>query len=745
MKLKLFIIALLALFVASCTREVLPDPVDQGEKIVTINATIPGETRVAYEDVNRKLTWEENDQLLLAGCDANGNYIGESSLFTWTGNGNSFSGIPVTGADTYKAYYPASAITLDSYGNLQLNDSFLQQTQDGDGSTAHLSGKLLLIDEIANPLSETFVLELKSNILKFVLSGISSDVGTITKLIWTVESTTGGKNKWLLLNVTGVSPGTTSLTAYLAYAPAAMRIAPGDNFKILLIGDKSYVWRKAIPNGKTYSAGNRYTATVTEGWTQTQAIFRYTIKISNTSEDYKIMQRTTGGTSPANLVIDWGDGSSSTPINKDVPLPNRTIASHTYNTGTYTITIISDQEDPSQQQIPQLIFYNSDGTYGDGRLTTILDPFPNMGANATDFTNHFHGCTQLTSIPAELFRYNSQGTNFGGCFINCTQLASVPSDLFKYNSQVFNFDRCFENCNQLDSIPAELFRYNTQVTNFEKCFQYCTKLTSIPAELFRYNSLVTNFERCFFRCGQLDSIPAELFRYNTQATNFVNCFHGCTKLTSIPAELFRYNTQATNFGGCFYDCSQLDSIPADLFRYNTQVFNFDNCFYNCTKLTSIPAELFRYNTLVTNFAYCFRHCTRLASIPADLFRYNTLVTNFLQCFDGCVGLTTVPAGLFHYNTAATVFRQCFLNCSLLVLIPEIFPDPTTNNNFFAGRAMNFESCFQNVGTNSATPGTAPRLWEFYHTAGLRTTNCFTGATTLTNYNNIPSAWGGGGI
>jgi hypothetical protein len=81
----------------------------------------------------------------------------------------------------------------------------------------------------------------------------------------------------------------------------------------------------------------------------------------------------------------------------------------------------------------------------------------------------------------------------------------------------------------------------------------------------------------------------------------------------------------------------------------------------------------------------------------------------------------------------------------LVLIPEIFPDPTTNNNFFAGRAMNFESCFQNVGTNSATPGTAPRLWEFYHTAGLRTTNCFTGATTLTNYNNIPSAWGGGGI
>ena len=57
MKPKLFIFALLALLVASCTDEIdIPEPTAKEGEMVTINATIPQEdTRVTYHDNTRKL------------------------------------------------------------------------------------------------------------------------------------------------------------------------------------------------------------------------------------------------------------------------------------------------------------------------------------------------------------------------------------------------------------------------------------------------------------------------------------------------------------------------------------------------------------------------------------------------------------------------------------------------------------------------------------------------------------------
>ena len=116
MKSKLFIIALLAVLGASCTREP-PLELDYKEgKIVTISATIPPETRVAYDDTDRSLSWQTGDTLLLAGYDGT-TYKG-SKKFHWTG-GDSFQGTEVPGATTYKAYYPGNVITLDNNGNLQ--------------------------------------------------------------------------------------------------------------------------------------------------------------------------------------------------------------------------------------------------------------------------------------------------------------------------------------------------------------------------------------------------------------------------------------------------------------------------------------------------------------------------------------------------------------------------------------------------------------------------------------------------
>jgi len=269
MKFKSFIFTLLALLIASCTLQPLPELDEPGKeegKLVTINVTVSPETRVAYDDVNRKLAWETGDTLLLAGYDGT-TYKG-SEKFHWTSS-NSFQGIEVPGATTYKAYYPGEKVTLDANGNVQLAGTFWQQTQTGNGTTVHLGKKLLLYDEEANPINQIFNLVLKSSILKLVLSGIPQEVGSLQQLIYTVE-TAPGVFKSMTLDVTGVtfSAALDNITAFLAFNPAVVtNIAANGKVRITLLGEQPYKW-SATSGGKDYTAGNRYTGTVTGGWTE---------------------------------------------------------------------------------------------------------------------------------------------------------------------------------------------------------------------------------------------------------------------------------------------------------------------------------------------------------------------------------------------------------------------------------------------------------------------------------------------
>ena len=153
-----------------------------------------------------------------------------------------------------------------------------------------------------------------------------------------------------------------------------------------------------------------------------------------------------------------------------------------------------------------------------------------------------------------------------------------------------------------------------------------------------------------------------------------------------------FKEDVTDFTECFRDCSGLASIPENLFANNTAVTTFDSCFYGCTSLTSIPENLFANNTVVTSFYYCFLDCSGLTSIPANLFSTNTAVIDFNQCFYGCTSLTgNVPID----NDGTPIYNR----------------------------------------SGSGKPGYA--IVEYYG-------SCFLGCTGLTDYNSIPSSWGGGG-
>ncbi len=563
MKLKLVIFSLLAILVASCTREPLPVIMENEGGMVTINVSISPETRVSFTDGpdngQSTLAWQEGDKLLLAGYNG-ATYIG-SSLFTWNG-GNSFSGDPIQGASpttTYKAYYPGDKITLDGSGNVQpLATAFWQQIQSGNGTTSHLRNTLLLFDEVANLITEQFELALKSTIIRFKLNldNISANLGTSQTLIWTV-TTTGGVTRAATLNINNYThaPGEV-LTAFLAFDPTVMNIAANGKVKIMLIGSKTYEWSKDVVNSVTYAAGKRYRAAVSSADTWTEVVpFTFTIRLDQ-PQTYEIWQKTINSTSPGNLTIDWGDGST-TPIAQGASLPNKAIENHSYTSaGDYTITIYSDQTNNASPQMPQITFYNSVTGNGDTNLTAVLTPFPCIGDKYFEFSRHFQSCTQLTSIPGTLFKNNPEVKSFEYCFNGCTSLNSIPADLFKYNEFVQYFGYCFLNCTSLTSIPADLFRHNSAVQSYNYCFSNCSNLTTLPEGLFHHvitTQQSVSFEGCFYNCVKLVLIP-EIFPDPATNPDFFNhgrimtfkkCFenvgYAYSVATGTAPELWRFN------------------------------------------------------------------------------------------------------------------------------------------------------------------------------------------------------------
>ena len=210
--------------------------------------------------------------------------------------------------------------------------------------------------------------------------------------------------------------------------------------------------------------------------------------------------------------------------------------------------------------------------------------------------------------------------------------------------------------------------------------------------------------------------------FKEDVTSFSSCFQGCTSLTSIPENLFANCPNATNFTWCFYNCSGLTgSIPENLFASNTAATYFTLCFCNCSGLTgSIPENLFATNTAVDSFTQCFEDCINLTSIPDNLFVNNTAVTSFERCFRSCSGLTgSIPENLFANNTAVTTFSYCFYDCTGLTGKVPVDNDGTPIYN----RSGNGKEGYAIV--------------DYYR-------YCFDGCSGLTDYNSIPSAWGGGG-
>ena len=781
----------LAVVASGCSTDDLSDTVrtlpDKPAEKMTIHATTGQQsgTRVAYEDgaagMNGKLTWQKGDRLTVVRMNGS-DYVAYADDYEYGGTEGATSG-PFTGTaitdagNSWTIYYPHTVAVSTYYDTVTL--PMTGQTQTADGNTDHLRNYLLLSSTGIKDLDAGFDLEMQNSIMKFEFSNVPAEVGELTRLVWAAETETDSHIRYTHYLMLNFAPGAVTfdadkhtLTAYLAFMPEEMKVKTGGKFTVMLMGDKTYLAETTIDGGKTYAAGMRYTAVVdgTSMKWEEKAVMIFTVRPDNSNHQFNI-PFPESGTTPAELTVDWGDGTTPTTVASGTALSSKDAFCHSYSSRyvNYNIIITSGQTDKTLQQTPP---FGYDRRGSRGNLISIDTPLLNTAE--TDFGSCFRSYA-LRSIPEDLFANNPQATNFSYCFCSCISLRSIPEGLFAHNPQATNFSYCFSET-RLQSIPEDLFANNPQATDFSYCFSSCTSLQSVPEGLFTNNTQVTNFKECFRDCTSLESVPTGLFANSPQVKDFTCCFEGCTALQSLPSGLFA-STVATDFN-CFYRCTSLRSIPADLLAKLPAVTNLSGCFSGCTALRSIPAGLFDKNTRITSFRRCFADCTALNSIPNKLFDNNTSVTDFTGCFEGssmavipkgvfdnnkwvesfencfkdCLPLRAVPTGLFDKNTRATNFRRCFSGCLYLGMNEAIFSATKDYKQRFpnTNKKMDFRECFKGAGSAYVLPdmmaftGSAPDLWNYdFGRAGYSSTDCFANVSFyLNNYSIIPSAWGG---
>ena len=715
----------LAVVASGCSTDDLSDTVrtlpDKPAEKMTIHATTGQQsgTRVAYEDgaagMNGKLTWQKGDRLTVVRMNGS-DYVAYADDYEYGGTEGATSG-PFTGTaitdagNSWTIYYPHTVVVSTYYDTVTL--PMTGQTQTADGNTDHLRNYLLLSSTGIKDLDAGFDLEMQNSIMKFEFSNVPAEVGELTRLVWAAETETDSHIRcthYLMLNF---APGAVTfdtdkhtLTAYLAFMPEEMKVKTGGKFTVMLMGDKTYLAETTIDGGKTYAAGMRYTAVVdgTSMKWEEKAVMIFTVRPVGDQFNIPFPE---SGTTPAELTVDWGDGTTPTTVASGTALSSKDAFCHSYPLTyvNYNIIITSGQTDKTLQQIPP---FGYDRRGSRGKLISIDTPLLNTAE--TDFGSCFNGYISLQSIPEDLFANNPQATDFRDCF-NKTLLQSVPEGLFANNPQATNFRDCFSGTS-LQSVPEGLFANNLQATDFWGCFSG-TLLQSVPEDLFAHNPQATNFYHCFSLCTSLQSVPEGLFAHNPQVTDFSYCFYK-TPLQSVPEGLFAHNPQATNFSYCLYKTS-LQSVPEGLFANNTQAMNFSYCFSG-TPLQSVPESLFANNTQVTNFSYCF-FGTPLQSVPESLFANNTQVTNFKECFKDCTSLESVPTGLFANSPQVKDFSGCFSGCTALQSLPS---------GLFASTVATDFNCFYRCTSLRSIP--ADLLAKLPAVTSL--SGCFSGCTAL---------------
>ena len=72
----------------------------------------------------------------------------------------------------------------------------------------------------------------------------------------------------------------------------------------------------------------------------------------------------------------------------------------------------------------------------------------------------------MSSLPTDLFRYNTAATSFRIAFYNCSDLTAIPSGLFYYNAAAIDFRNTFNGCDKAQLAIDIFYPVGSAVTRF---------------------------------------------------------------------------------------------------------------------------------------------------------------------------------------------------------------------------------------------------------------------------------------
>lgn len=576
-KIKYLGVALAATLAACSTNDFDSAPAVNGNGMITAYTPQSGEsTRTSYEadGSNLKVTWNaSNENMYTINAATDGWTAGQLKQVSASENGNAanFNAYDIAGSKQvgYKAgklfaFYPQNTTVANSFNSLSAEGTSVSVPLSLTGQTGKLAdlhnydymtatstvsadnkvGDLQMNHEIA-------VLHINKGIKTLVENGTISKVVvsakgmktagtmTITRDGSDITSTVAGTGSDANLTISNCSYAVKNNQLdddiYLAILPGTMTDL---KMKLTIDGnDFDYIYQGTVTD---FQAGKVY------NWSPTvdPGVMYFTIKTTASSKDFTI-PFATSGTCPAQIVVNWGDGSSTT-VNEGQNLSTTTFkhSYSSYNTA-YRITVNSAQKDVTKVQVPEFNFgkypsntSNNSNKNKNGELLYSVDS-PVLYSGVTSLASMFYGTDNLTSVSGSTFTLYPDVTSMNNVFgaYSNGKLANIPADLFANNTKVTNFSWSFGYQTKLTTIPAGLFDKNVNVASFGSIFNNCTALVTVPAGLFDKNINVTNMNRVFRACKSLQSIPKGIFAKNIKVTNFVAVFAHDIKL-KLNSEIF---------------------------------------------------------------------------------------------------------------------------------------------------------------------------------------------------------------
>ena len=353
-------------------------------------------------------------------------------------------------------------------------------------------------------------------------------------------------------------------------------------------------------------------------------LFKITIDttLGNGLESFVLPMNNDIGHSVANMVVDWGDGTTDT-----ITTWNQAELNHDYSlttgAGVYTISLDGVFSGIKFNNGGDKLKLTEINQWGTNQWTTMNAAFRgclNMIGTYTDTPD-----TSLVVTMARMFEtcylFNS-AVNFDT--VNVTSIYYMFSYCYQFN-QPINFNApalvssqyAFHQCTVLNQ-PINITT-TSALSATTRMFYNCKKLTG-PITISD-TSGVGSMDYMFWTCTDLNT-PINF--NSSSCTNFNNLFTNCINLNS---SITLDTSSALNVGALFNGCSSFNQPVS----FTTPlVTSFAYMFYNCSSMAS--AISLSTTSSATSFSHMFRGCTLLDIDVSsyDISNVTTAVNMFLS-------------------------------------------------------------------------------------------------------------------